>query len=158
MGRDRKNIKNVMENNIKQLVSEVLETGYLMSLATYDNGGVWVSDVIYVYDDELNIYWMSDSDTRHSQAILKNPQVAGTVTISGKGEDNLGIQFEGAAEKIEESRPDLAIKHRVKRGKPLPKLGQDILENGELWYVVKPEKIELIYEKLFGFNKQKLEL
>lgn len=139
-------------------MKEVLKKGYLMSLATYDNGGIWVSDVIYVCDDELNIYWMSDSNTRHSQAILKNPQVAGTITVSGKGEANLGIQFGGASSKIEESRPDLAVKHRVKRGKSLPGSEQDILEGDESWYMVKPETIELIYEKLFGFKKQKLEL
>lgn len=117
-----------------------------------------MSDVIYVYDSEFNIYWMSEPNVRHSQAILNNPQVAGTITISGQGEDNLGIQFEGIAEKIDRSRPDLAVKHRAKRMKPSPEPGQDILEDGESWYTVKPKKTELIYEKLFGFEKQKLEL
>ena len=57
--------------NIKSLITEVLEKGYLMSLATVDDGGVWVADVIFIYDDALNIYWMSDSDVRHSKAIVK---------------------------------------------------------------------------------------
>jgi uncharacterized protein YhbP (UPF0306 family) len=64
------------EMDIKEKILEVLGKGHLMSLATVDNGGVWVSDVIYVYDDNLNIYWMSDPDVRHSQAIVKNSQVA----------------------------------------------------------------------------------
>ena len=93
-----------MEHNIKDLIKEVLEKGYLMSLATVDVGGVWVADVIYVHDDELNIYWISDSEIRHSEAILKNNKVAGAITVSGPGENNLGIQFEGLAEKIEGSR------------------------------------------------------
>ena len=38
---------------LKELIKEVLEKGYLMSLATSDGGGVWVADVIYVYDDEF---------------------------------------------------------------------------------------------------------
>ena len=49
-----------MENReLKQLIQEVLEKGYLMSLATLDDGGVWVADVIYIHDDDLNIFWMS---------------------------------------------------------------------------------------------------
>ncbi|MBX4211245.1 MAG: pyridoxamine 5'-phosphate oxidase family protein [Candidatus Yanofskybacteria bacterium] len=143
--------------DIKELIHEVLGKGYLMSLATVDDGGVWVADVIFVYDDELNIYWMSDPDVRHSHAILKNSHIAGTITVSGPGEDNVGIQFEGVAQKIDGSRFDLAKKHFVKRGKPEPQEQDDILQ-GDSWYVVKPNKIELIYEKLFGFEKQSLTL
>ena len=81
--------------NLKRLIHEVLAKGYLMSLATQDAGGVWVADVIYVFDDDLTLYWMSDPAVRHSQALLANPQMAGTITVSGPGENNLGIQFEG---------------------------------------------------------------
>lgn len=127
-----------------------------MSLATVDSGGVWVSDVIYIFDQELNIYWMSDPTARHSQSILQNKQVAGTITVSGQGEDNLGVQFEGVAEKIEGTRYDLALKHFAKRKKPVPTEADDVLQ-GDSWYVLKPQKIELICERLFGFEKQKYE-
>lgn len=143
--------------DLKKLIQEVLEKGYLMSLATVDSGGVWVSDVIYIFDENLNIYWMSDPEARHSQAIIKNPQVAGTITVSGQGEDNLGIQFEGIAKKIEGSRYDLDVKHFAKRKKPQPAEMEDVLQGGS-WYMVKPQRIELICERLFGFEKQKLEL
>ena len=143
--------------DIKQLIQEVLEKGYLMSLGTVDSGGVWVADVIYIFDDKLNVYWMSDPDVRHSQAILKNNKVAGTITISRAGEDNLGIQFEGIAEKIDGPRFDLAKKHYIKRHKPEPKEIDDVL-GGDSWYVLKPKKVELIHEKLFGFEKKNIEL
>lgn len=146
-----------MKKDIKQLIKEVLDKGYLMSLATIDDKGVWVADLIYVYDNNLNIYWMSDPDVRHSQAILNNGNVAGTITISSQGEDNLGIQFSGKAEKVKESRHDLAVKHYSKRKKPIPKETDDVLQ-GDSWYVLIPKKIELINEKLFGFEKQKLEI
>ena len=146
-----------MENNIQQLIKEVLEKGYLMSLGTLIDGAVWVCDVIYIYNDNFDIYWMSDPEVRHSQAILKNKQVAGTITVSGPGEDNLGIQFSGVAEKIDGPRFDLAKKHYAKRKKLVPKETDDVLE-GDSWYQLKPQKIELIHEKLFGFEKQKLML
>jgi len=76
------------------------------------------------------------------------------ITVSGHGESNLGIQFEGVAEKIEEPRHDLAKKHYTKRLKPESKETDDILQ-GDSWYVLRPSKIELINEKLFGFKKNK---
>ncbi len=146
-----------MSHSVKKLIEEVLEKGYLMSLATIDDGGIWVSDVIYVHDSDFNIYWMSKPYGRHSKALAKNNRVAGTITVSGRGEDNLGIQFEGVAKIIEGPRFDLAKKHYAKRNKPGPKESDDVL-SGSLWYVLKPKVIELIHEKLFGFEKQRLEL
>lgn len=143
--------------DISQLVRDVLEQGYLMSLATVDDDGVWVADVIYVFDDELNLYWMSDPEVRHSQAILKNNQVAGTITVSLPREDNLGIQFAGIAEKIDGPRFDLATKHSAKRRKSMPAEDDDVLQ-GDSWYLLRPTTIELICEKYFGFEKKKFSL
>ncbi len=142
-----------MAPDIRQLIQEVLEQGHYMSLATIDSGGVWVSDVIYIYDDDLNIYWMSDPEVRHSRAISSDNRVAGTITASGIGQDNLGIQFEGVAIKIDEPRYDLAVKHFTKRNKPAPTEDEDILQ-GDSWYMLQPKKIQLTHEKLFGFDKQ----
>ena len=128
-----------------------------MSLATLDDGGVWVADVIYIFDDELNIYWMSDPDVRHSRAILKNNQVAGAITISNKSkEPNLCIQFSGIAEKIDGPRFDLATKHLTKRGLPIPKETDDVLQ-GDSWYMLRPKFMDLINEELWGYEKKKLQ-
>ena len=140
---------------IKDLVEEVFEKGYLMSLGVADEGGVWVADVIFIWEEGF-IYWLSDPDVRHSKAVLKNPQVAATITVSnGKGEDNIGLQIEGMVEKVEGDVMSVAIAHRLKRGKPAPKELGEILE-GDSWYRMKPTKIELIYEPLFGFEKREL--
>ena len=144
--------------DVKARVIEILDKTHLMSLATIDDGGVWVSDVIFIYDDNLNIYWMSYPDVRHSQAILKNSRVAGTITNTTKfGEKNLGIQFSGIAEKIDGQRYDLAVKHLTKRNNPRPEENDDVLQ-GDSWYVLTPTKIELIDEENFGFEKKSLEL
>ena len=150
-------MSDAIEKDVKSLILDVLEKGYLMSLGTQDDGGVWVSDVIYIFDEGLNIYWMSSPNVRHSKAIIVNPKIAGTITANLPKEDNLGIQFEGIAEKIEGARYDLALKHFIKRKKPEPKETDDVLY-GSSWYLLKPKSIELIYEKYFGFKKQKLEL
>ena len=139
--------------DIRRRINEVLDQGYLMSFAVSDDGGVWASDVIYVHDDDLRIYWMSDPDVRHSKAIHANGNVAGTITVSGQGEDNLGIQFAGVAEKLDGPRHDLAVKHFMKRNKPAPNETDDVLQ-GDSWYVLRPTRIDLIHERLFGFEKR----
>ena len=144
--------------DLRGRIREVLERGHLLSLGTTDDGGVWVSDVIYIFDEDLNIYWMSDPEVRHSQAILKNNQVAGTITVSNQAkEKNFGLQIEGEARKIDEPRFDLATKHMLKRGNPAPSEKDDVLQ-GDSWFVVHPNKIELIDEENLGFNKETLKL
>lgn len=138
---------------LKNLIREVLEQGYLMSLGTADNGGVWVADVIYIFDEEFNLYWMSDPEVRHSQAILVHPQAAGTITVSWGKDKELGLQFSGEVKKIEGPRYDLALKHYTKRDKSKPAEDEDVLE-GDSWYILKPSTIELINGQLFGFEKQ----
>lgn len=143
---------------VKTRIIEILEKTHLMSLATLDNVGIWVSDVIFIYDENLNIYWMSNPETRHSQSILKEKRVAGTITFSTKSKEvNLGIQFSGIAEKIEGPRFDLAVKHLVKRGYPKPNENEDVLR-GDSWYVLTPTVIDLIDEEKYGYEKKVLHL
>ena len=87
--------------DVRKLIVEVLEKGYLMSLATTDEGGPWVADVIFVYDDDLTIWWLSRPQTRHSKAIAHERRVAATITVSNRrGEDNVGLQICGMAEAV----------------------------------------------------------
>jgi len=145
-----------MADDPETLIRNVLERGYFVSLAIVDDEGVWVFDVVYVYDDDFNLYWMSEPKVRHSRAILSNPKVAGTITVSGRGEDNFGIQFEGRAEKIEGPRFDLAKKQYAKRNRPAPKESDDVLQ-GDSWYRMKPTRIDLICEAHFGYEKQRID-
>jgi len=146
-----------MKDHIKELVESILDRGHLMSLATLDESGLWVSDVIFVHDNNLNLYWLSRIDTRHSQAILKEPRVAATITISNRSkEPNEGLQISGIAEKVEGDILLMATAHRLKRSKPVPQHEGEILDVGESWYCLKPLKIELIYEPEFGYSKQQL--
>lgn len=159
MQRINKSDRKKLMKNAKDLIKEVLEKGYLISLGTEDENGIWVSDVIYVHTEKLELYWLSETKSRHSTAILNNPQVAATITLSNNpGEKNIGLQIEGKAEKIEGDILEIAIKHRLKRKKEAPKKEGEILGKGESWYKLTPTKIELIYEPIFGFEKKKLEL
>ena len=128
-----------------------------MSLATTDENGPWVSDVIFVFDKDWNIYWLSQTNTRHSLAIANDARVAATITITGKSkEPNEGLQISGVAEKLSGAQIELAALHWTKRGHPPPEKEDDVLDEGEAWYTLRPQMIELIHEPLFGFKKQKI--
>ncbi len=140
---------------VKNLVKEILEKGYVISLGTTDEGGVWVTDLVYVHDEEFNIYWFSYDNVRHSVALMKKPNVAGTITLSTSTKDkDIGLQVEGIAEKVPDSNQKIALAYNAKKGRTTPWT----LEEGQSWYRLKPSKIELIYEPLFGFEKKTLEL
>jgi len=124
-----------------------------MNLGTIDDSGVWVAPVVFIYDEDLNIYWMSDPDVRHSKAVQFSPKVSASIVAREKGGSNLAIQFEGIAEKIEGNRPDLAVKHYSKRGKKMPEPNEDVLQ-GDSWYKVRPISIRLNDQENFGYEKQ----
>lgn len=147
-------------DQIRPLIERVLSEGYLVSLGTVDDGGPWVADLIFVADENLNLFWMSKSDARHSQAILKNPRVAGSVTISNNaGEPDFGVQFEGVAEKIEGGLPAIYAQYQEKRRKAnLPLSENAKLLAGMSWYRCRPSFYGLIDKSRFGFEKQKMTL
>ncbi|MSU74162.1 hypothetical protein EXS57_00080 [Candidatus Kaiserbacteria bacterium] len=148
----------IVPMDIKNRILEILEKTHLMSLATKDAEGLWVSDVIFIFDEGLNLYWMSDPDVRHSKTIQANEEVAGTITASiHSKQPNLGIQFSGVAKKIDGPRYDLALKHLKKRGHLEPKEEDDVLQ-GDSWYQLTPTKIDLIDEENFGYEKRNLTL
>lgn len=141
--------------NVRKVAKVILEKGFLLSLGTVDKGGVWVADVVYVSDDDLNIYWLSKPDTRHSKAIEKNPKVAGTITLITKAiSEDIGLQIEGVARRVEGDMLEIAKKYNVKRGRPLPKQEGEIFKEGRQWYILKPTKIEVIYDEFFGREKK----
>ena len=145
-------------HDLRELTKSILEQGYLMSLGTVDSDGVWVSDVIYLHDDAFNLFWLSDPEARHSRAVLLNPKVAATITVSNNtGEPNVGLQIAGVAEKLEGNNLALATEHRLKRKKS-PPITDGEVEEGDSWYRLRPTKIEVIHEPSFGFEKQVLGL
>jgi uncharacterized protein YhbP (UPF0306 family) len=84
---------------IEAIIREYIPQIIHMSLATVENNKPWVCEVHFSYDDELNLYFMSSTNTRHAQEIVKNPHVAGNiVTQHHKNQKVRCVDFEGIAE------------------------------------------------------------
>jgi len=138
----------------KELLIGYLELLKIMQLATSDNGQPWVCNLHYYSDKDLNLYWISKQETRHSQEIMKTPKVASVILVH---EDTLqeqyviGISIEGTAEPF-----DIKSNEEVGRGY-IQKIGgdqsllDDILrgKNPHKFYRLKPAKIVLFDSKNF---------
>ena len=166
----------VMEKNVAKLVREVMDKGRVMSLGVVDKKGPWVAVLNYVYDDAFNVYWISNSRTRHSAAIMKNGKAAASVYLNDayvKKESpasagdkfyifRICVQMEGKARKIKTDEIkhnkevfSLVLKHR--KLAPYEK-GYTLSVKNNSWYMLTPSKIELIYEPVFGLKRQLLKL
>ena len=92
-----------IEKTIRGYLPQVIH----MSLATCTNDKPWICEVHFVFDDELNFYFRSTPQRRHSEEIAKNPNVAGNiVTQHFLGQKVRGVYFEGVAEKLENVTKD----------------------------------------------------
>ena len=141
----------------KEKILEVFQKGYTMNVSTVDSGGVWVSALTYIHDNDLNLYWMSSPKVRHSVALETNKNVAGNITVSGMGSDNLGVQFAGAAQAVASVPDEVFENFFKKRGQPVPPKDDPSL-GSRSWYRLTPTFFELIDQKNLGFKKMKLEL
>jgi uncharacterized protein YhbP (UPF0306 family) len=89
--------------NSVQIVKYLLENNRHMEVATADKyGKPWVSPVFFVYDDEYNLYWVSNKDAIHSNNIKENSQVA--IVVVGKLPDETtdGVYFDSEAIELQD--------------------------------------------------------
>lgn len=90
-----------MNQKDKKILLDFLKTQKLMSLATYGDK-IWSAHAYYLFDDDLNIYFLSPTDAIHCKNIEKNPEVSLSIADSSiKASDNkIGFQMRGNAKKV----------------------------------------------------------
>ncbi len=90
--------KQILEDNI-----------YCVVASSTKDGMPWISPVFYGYDENYNIYWISDKDAKHSDIIRNNPQVSIAIFNSQLPEGKADcVYIQARVEEI--SDPDMAEK------------------------------------------------
>ncbi len=80
-------------------VGDFLGSHTTMTLATSGEDGPWAAALFYARDSDLNLYFVSASNTRHAVDIERNPKVAVAVNAQHKDwSDIRGLQIGGVAE------------------------------------------------------------
>lgn len=147
--------------DVRALVEEILNDGYLLVLATIDADGPWTAPVVFVPDDALNLYWISLPETRHSRAIAHRPAVGGTIIASHKDQDERAVQISGTAEAVDDVPFALEMAFAQKRGEPIPERHGGVLSfDGKQyqWYKLTPSTFKLTYNRHFGYDNRLLAL
>lgn len=91
-----------MENKqVEAIIRQYLPQVIHMSLATVGEGRPWVCELHFAVDDGLNVYWASAQQRRHSEEVLANPFVSGSMATQHHLEQLVrGVSFEGQAEMV----------------------------------------------------------
>ncbi len=141
-------------------VLEVLDGSKLIFLGTCDNNKSWVTPLIFVHDEDLNIFWQSNPKVLHSKNIEKNGEASGSVILNdgfvGNGKE-LAIQLEGIVEILHEDSDVLSRKlFEKKNTNGQIYSGKSELWPGNCWYKLTPNKIYLTDQENFGYERQEL--
>jgi uncharacterized protein YhbP (UPF0306 family) len=95
-------MKLMSELDPKSFVQKYLAETSIMQLATSANNKPWICSLHFIADSESNVYWISKTNSRHSEDIAANTNIA--ITIAIKTEKPLiGLQSEGVAELVTDS-------------------------------------------------------
>jgi uncharacterized protein YhbP (UPF0306 family) len=146
-------------DDLRIVVNEILQKTYLFTLGTSQDNIPWTADLIFVHDDQFNLYWISSPDARHSQDILKNETVSATITLVEEGLGR-GIQIQGAAEQFVDNQKifDIKHKHAMRMGRQVPNTLEDALNSqdvlGKVLYKLIPTQLFVISEPSFSAEKK----
>ena len=121
---------------------------HVLTIATTVEDEPWCANCFYVYLEEENVLvFTTDSDTRHGEEFIKNPQVAGSVVLETMIVGKIrGIQFQGIV-----SEPEGDMLTRARKGY-LKRFPVAALMDTRLW-VVKLTLIKMTDNRL-GFGKK----
>jgi uncharacterized protein YhbP (UPF0306 family) len=140
--------------DLGSLVHEVLRDGFVLNLGVSDASGPWIAPVVYVVDDTFDLCWISIADCRHSRAIAEDPNIAAVVIATQDTDNERALQMSGRATRVEGPMFELEQRLQAKRGLPAPQSPGDILTGGYEWYRFAPNRFEITYNTLFGYDRQ----
>jgi uncharacterized protein YhbP (UPF0306 family) len=92
-------------NELEQLIRDYLKEAKMMQLATGIDNQPWVCSVWFATDDELNVYWFSSVNRRHSGEVRQNPKVAAAFCLPQTPADKpQGLQLQGTAQELTDAK------------------------------------------------------
>lgn len=146
--------------DVEKVVREYIDKTVHMSLATSADNKPWVCEVHFAYDEDLNIYFRSLKNRRHSQEIATNPNVAGNIIDKyALGDAVVGLYYEGTAELLEpgdeQSIAAKCIQERLKAGPDI--VEEATQEDGHKFYKISV-KNWYVFGRFGGSSGQKYKL
>lgn len=91
----------------QEIICENVPKVNILQLATCINNKPWSCNLHYVTDEDMNIYWLSTPERRHSKELEINPRASATILVheNTKAQDFvIGITVEGQVSKVDRSK------------------------------------------------------
>ena len=92
------------DGRLRELIASYLEEVKLMQLATSVDDQPWVCSVWFAADEDLNVYWFSANNRRHSLEVDQNSRVAAAFALPNQlpTDPPRGLQLQGTASIVAE--------------------------------------------------------
>ena len=139
----------------KQHVLDFLKTQKLMQVATMGEFP-WIANVYYVFDQDMNLYFLSGEKTLHARHIAHNENVAVAIVDSHQGlnDKQIGLQMWGKAQQVSEMEK---IRYALQMWKTVFQVQDDELSYENMVknivksrvYKITPKRIKIFSKELF---------
>lgn len=136
----------------KSLLREYLQGNtQTMQLATVSDGKPWIATVYFVADDDLNVYWLSWPERRHSREGALNASVAATIVVK-PDQPVIGVQMSGEMYEVKDM---ITVTHVMENYVAKYTTGMDFTANfakgtnRHVMYKLSPHTIQLFDEVVF---------
>ncbi|MGP4009204.1 pyridoxamine 5'-phosphate oxidase family protein [Streptomyces sp. 4N124] len=147
------------EEALRASLEELLSDNTLFSLATTGPDGAHINTAFFAHDGELDLYFVSERSTQHSQNTAADPRAAATVSRQPPeyGEHLQGVQLSGAVQEAREAETGAKAALACYQGR-FPTFAQDpamqqrfLTGEGPLaLYRFRVESLTLLDEPRFG--------
>lgn len=137
----------------KELSRKSLQEINILQLATAENNNPWICTVHFYADDQLNLYWVSRTDRKHSKQIAENPFASATMVVhENTPSENyvISVTLSGKAELLADVPAGIREAYVAKLNKPPNMLpDQNDPDNLQEFYRLTPSEVVLFDTKNF---------
>lgn len=133
----------------KKLAKEYLKKIKIMQLATAENNQPWVCTVHFYADNDLNLWWSSRTDRKHSKQLDGNPKASATVMVHENTDEEdyvIAVTATGEAGLVKNVPEEVKQAYIMKLNRPAHLTPPN---NMQEFYRLKPESIVVFDTKNF---------
>lgn len=142
----------------RKYLLECMNSTEYCCIATVDKKGVWCNPVYFAWDDQFNLFFISQIHSRHMQNLSKSSRISVSIYKTEQKGGVVGIQLEGESQIIFETDSKKEIDHAYNIYYSRAGHGSDVQGyiNNPTWLYVKviPEQIYYFDTRFFDEERQ----
>ena len=146
----------------KKYLKECMASTEFLALSTLSNGKTWTCPVWFAFDENFNLYFISQPNSKHMKNIKQNENISLAIysTKFNSDDDVYGIQLKGKAKILPDEEIENAYNHYYRRkytktNKDLDTSPKDYKGPSATWKFVKIEPTEIHYFDTRFFEEER---